>query len=222
MADGAALGSAAVSVAKSKWGPDRLLLRYAIVLVLCLLWLGAYDELDDMYNLFIPGLLLVFIPIASVAVYLAVALLINLATRRWMRVVSVLMGPLIGWFAVDAAVQAGFTPQYLHVALVRNSYLSEVSSSQIEAGAFRVWKWGETGGPLTVRVFKLLVYDPSGEIALPPQERSAEWMRQAERSGAGLKVGLRSVVHPENLDLYRKYVWMQDYGGGLYIVTQVY
>lgn len=222
MADEAALGSAAVPVAESKWGPDRFLLRYATVLVLCRLWLGAYDELDDMYNLFIPGLLLFFIPIASVAVYLAVAFLVNLATCRWMRVVSVLMGPLIGWFAVNVAVQAGFTSQYLHVALVRNSYLSEVSSSQSKAGAFRVWQWGETGGAATVRIFKLLVYDPSGEIALAPQERSAEWMRQAERSGAGLTVGLRSVVHPENIDFYRKYVWIKDYGGGLYIVTQFY
>lgn len=103
--------------------------------------------------------------------------------RLWRRFLSIVAFPLS---TLIAAWNFGFvwgTGQlwgaYLHFLVVRPIYLQEISKLPAEKPRFKVFYWNSWFLSSTE-----VVYDESDEFTLPPESRSAEWMKKAETTDA--------------------------------------
>jgi hypothetical protein len=62
------------------------------------------------------------------------------------------------------------------------------------------------------------MYDPSGQVLLPPQQRTADWVQQADRLG----FEDHYLLYSHNIDEYREHVSVARLADAFYLVSQDY
>lgn len=147
------------------------------------LWLlpfpGQYwlDRLAPQWDLWITGLI---IPVLTL-VAIAGSICINLALRRWRRVVSLLTASLLLLILLRILAVAGITPDSLRFAWTKQAYLAEAKRTDLPDGEprFRTFVWDDR---FRDKTYSTLVYDESDEIALPNGEQSSAWQKRVQVS----------------------------------------
>ncbi len=117
----------------------------------------------------------------------AATVTVRLCIRRaWTRVIASAILPVSTvlaalWFGTvwNLAIAAG---DDIHFQLMKASYVRTIAAMPREPFRLVIFDWGGLG------VSHAVVYDESDQIALAPNERSAEWQRRA--SGTELKCGV--------------------------------
>ncbi len=121
--------------------------------------------------------------IVWVATLIAIAssICINLALRRWRRLVSLLAAPLLLLVLLRILAAAGITPDSVRFALTKQTYLAEIERTDLPGGEqqFRTFAWDDT---FQAKTYSTLVYDESDEIALPNGEQSTAWQQRVQTS----------------------------------------
>jgi hypothetical protein len=127
-----------------------------------------------------------------------IAALAWLRLRAWRRSASTLVLPAIslaallnGSFVAHAIKNVGSD---LQLAAALPKYFREISKLPANEGPrLGVFSWRDLNGFGLYLGYELLVYDESGEIALPPAERSAVWIKKA--ADTDLHCSLTGVNH---------------------------
>ena len=93
---------------------------------------------------------------------------------------SVLVGPFGAYALFWALGSAGIDVRQVRFELTKPHYLEQIAELPAGVPRFKVFKWGEIGGPLVQNGFFYLIYDESDEIALPSEKRSSHWRGRIE------------------------------------------
>lgn len=189
-------------------------------------WTGAFfllvwldRDLDRIFNLYI-----LLVPLLAVAalVWLApmiIGLGVNAFKRRWRRVISILVAPVIAWSFFSALGPLGVTTERVRLELWKSDHLAQVDALPTSDDGIRLktWNWGETGGVAVPNFFWTLVYDDSDQIALPPSSWSVAWVEKTGQVGSPLY----SIVHNRR-DSKDYYVSVRQLNGHFYLVEELY
>ena len=100
------------------------------------------------------------------------------------------------------------------LAIWKPIYASRLPSDRSQP-RFAAWRWQDTSGPLQSFIYTL-VYDDSGEIALPLEARSPAWRVRAEQASAALNRPWRYVFDPSQ----QVRVKVEDKGAPFYMVIE--
>ena len=182
-----------------------------------LLWLS--QDLDRIFHLYIALVPLLAIPAFVWLVTLVIGLAANTFKRRWRRVISILVAPIIAGTFFLALEPLGVTTERIRLELWKSSYVAEVDALPASDHGIRLkaWNWGTTGGAAAANLVWTLVYDDSDQIALPPSSWSAAWVQKTGQAGSPLY----SVVHHTRDD--QSYaVTVRHLGGHFYAVEELY
>jgi hypothetical protein len=193
--------------------PDRFTGSYTVWAALLFLLFTGLHELDRIFNLYLLVVPLVLVPTAVAFIAFLVAFARNGIKWRWRRLVSLVAAPFAAWALLSLVAWAGLTPQRIRFEWGRSFYAEEVARMPAGEGArFKTWDWGGTGGVAVANIFYTLVYDESGEIALPLSRRSEAWKR---------RVGASTPMFSEPLE-GTPVVTVEKLTGHFYMVTVVY
>nr|WP_204340499.1 hypothetical protein [Rhizobium leguminosarum] len=109
------------------------------------------------------------------------SLCINLALRRWRRLVSLLIAPLLLLVLLHILAAVGITSDSVRFALTKQTYLAEIERTDLPGGEqrFRTFVWDDT---FLEKTYSTLVYDESDEVALPRGEQSTAWQQSVQTS----------------------------------------
>lgn len=192
---------------------NRLLYwRYSFVGI----YLGFYAWAALSYYLFMDALLaiilLTFSPVLAgpFVVYLLRALVIHAAESRPQRCWSVILGGVVA-VGVFALLNVCWHSQ---LAIWKPIYASQLPSDRSQP-RFAAWRWQDTSGPLQSFIYTL-VYDDSGEIALPLKARSPAWRARAEQASVALNRPWRYVLDPSQ----QVRVKVEDKGTHFYMIIE--
>jgi hypothetical protein len=107
------------------------------------------------------------------------SLCINLARRRWRRLVSLLIAPLLLLVLLRILAAVGITSDSVRFALTKQTYLAEIERADRSGGEprFKTFAWDNT---FLEKTYSTLVYDESDEIALPRGEQSTAWQQRVQ------------------------------------------
>ncbi|MGO7321875.1 hypothetical protein ACC808_27780 [Rhizobium ruizarguesonis] len=107
------------------------------------------------------------------------SLCINLAQRRWRRLVSLLIAPLLLLVLLRILAAVGITSDSVRFALTKQTYLAEIERADRSGGEprFKTFAWDNT---FLEKTYSTLVYDESDEIALPRGEQSTAWQQRVQ------------------------------------------
>ncbi|TBA84246.1 hypothetical protein ELH53_04020 [Rhizobium ruizarguesonis] len=107
------------------------------------------------------------------------SLCINLAQRRWRRLVSLLIAPLLLLVLLRILAAVGITSDSVRFALTKQMYLAEIERADRSGGEprFKTFAWDNT---FLEKTYSTLVYDESDEIALPRGEQSTAWQQRVQ------------------------------------------
>ena len=202
-------------------GPDNFLARHTVLSFAPRFFAVCGSDLDDVYNFYLAIILIIVVPFIVLLPYLTCALILNVATRRWKRSLSVLIAPVIACSVFAMLIHADITLEKVRFTWKRSDYLSQVVQPRDNSAAFAAWPWAETGGAGVVRIFKTLVYDPSGEIIMTPAQRSVEWMKKAKLSVEMSSPQMYLVFHPEKTNS-KQSVTVTKIGRDFYVVVVLY
>ncbi|OWO92535.1 hypothetical protein B5E41_22530 [Rhizobium esperanzae] len=110
---------------------------------------------------------------------MAGSLCFNLVLRRWRRVLSLLITPLLLLVCLHLLAVAGITPDSVRFALTKQAYLAEIKRADLPGAEqrFRTFVWDDT---FRRKTYSTLVYDESDEIALPKGAQSAAWQQRLQ------------------------------------------
>jgi hypothetical protein len=152
----------------------------------CAIGLVALTYLDRISggSLFLALFLFVFLVVAAL-----IAAAIDLVRRRWTRAAALLLVPFI--LALPVLHYPIMQYEYFVLDLMRFYFIKEKYAEVIDklspaerASRIVSFTWGAVGMvPSTTHEFEL-VYDESGEIALPERERSQAWKDKATRENS--------------------------------------
>ncbi|WP_245500119.1 hypothetical protein [Rhizobium leguminosarum] len=126
---------------------------------------------------------------------MAGSLCFNLVLRRWRRVLSLLITPLLLLVCLHLLAVAGITPDSVRFALTKQAYLAEIKRADLPGAEqrFRTFVWDDT---FRRKTYSTLVYDESDEIALPKgaQPGNSAFRRSVwrERRNASLSIPVRT------------------------------
>jgi hypothetical protein len=163
-----------------------------------LLWNFLLQYLDDIYNLYLAIVPIIFLPALILAGTLIISLVINVFRRRWRRTLSIIAGPIIAGALFVLLGRLGMTPEMVRLELSKSGYMVQIDAlPDTDVPRLKCWNWGWTGGAAVVNIGQSLVYDESDQIALPQSSRSTEWIRKAGRveKAAEKANGLCSVIN---------------------------
>src|SRR5262249_23540839 len=147
------------------------------------------------------------------------SLIRNAVLRRWRRVASVLVAPLIAGCAFALLAALGVTPERIRFELGKQYYLDQIAQTLAKEGEprFKMFDWGSTGGAAVVNVFHTLIFDESDEIARPRHLRSAEWNERIQMFCPGTQ--MCSILQTETP---QHRVTVTRIHGHFYLVTEYY
>jgi len=116
-----------------------------------------------------------YLPAVAIAAYVK---------RRRKRAASALGGLMVfvGSFYLSPLDPMAFGTGYWRLALNRDAFMGEVERARADEPHVLGFFWGATGGAFSRTLVYWLVYDESGEIARPPDARSAAWKERAART----------------------------------------
>lgn len=197
---------------------DGFTLSFGLWLILLAAWFMALNELDRIFNLHFFIVPFLFFPALAFVLWLLGNLLSGIWHRRWRRVLSAVVTPVIAYGSIQLVLHLGFTPGWIRFELGKRHYLAEIERlPQNGEPRFKLFNWGETGGAGVVNVFFNLIFDESDEIALPPERRSDQWSRRMRSYCPGTQ--MCSILRP---DPPRHIVDIQKVDGHFYLVTEYY
>jgi hypothetical protein len=157
---------------------DIFVWKYPLVALGCQLALATLAYLDRIGGVWLILAALLLIVIVFAAVIVTLLGIAALAGRMFKRAAAILLAPVI---IITPLVLPIFSGEYLALDLIRfyynkSTYDAAITKLAPTERALRVvfFDWGATGFMLTPTEYSL-VYDESGEIALPDDERSREW-----------------------------------------------
>ncbi|MBY5585036.1 hypothetical protein [Rhizobium leguminosarum] len=109
------------------------------------------------------------------------SLCINLVLRRWRRLVSLLIAPLLLLVLLRILAAVGITSDSVRFALTKQTYLAEIERTDLPGGEqrFRTFVWDDM---FLEKTYSTLVYDESDEVALPRGEQSTAWQQRVQTS----------------------------------------
>jgi hypothetical protein len=200
---------------------DRFTLSYTAWTAAIFLLLYYGEELDRVFRLYWFLIPVLGLPALGLVVGLVVALIVNAFRRRWRRAPSILAAPILAGSVFALLIHFRVTPDLVRFELWRSSYLSQVAAlpATDDGPRLKVWSWGGTGGAGVTNIEKLLVYDDSDKIALPPSAWSPEWRGRANLAAAGNS--FEGVLHPDIFgDRYEDHVAVRRLDGHFYLVTE--
>ena len=198
-------------------GSDKFSIFWFAWITLVFLLFTAGADLDRIFNLRHWLAPLVFIPALAVLIGWTMALIRNVALRRWRRVVSVAVAPLAAHLLFTAAAAAGVNSQRIRFELGRATCLDQIAKLE-PSGEPRLvlFDWGQTGGLGTTSWIETLVYDEADEISLPPQQRSTAWRERAGQLCPGTPMCAILWPHAAKTIVVRKIE------GHFYLMTEAY
>ncbi|MGO8093053.1 hypothetical protein [Rhizobium leguminosarum] len=120
------------------------------------------------------------ITLALTVIAIAGSISINLARRRWWRVVSLLITPLPWLVIIYIVAVTGITPDSVRFALNKQAYLAEIERTDVPSGEPR-FRTFALDSMFKATTSTTLVYDESDEIALPSGEQSAAWQQRTQK-----------------------------------------
>ena len=162
-------------MAESEKRGDKFTWTYAI-------WLLPYPAqnylwwLAPKWDWWIIGL----ITLALTVIAIVGSFCINLARRRWWRVVSLLITPLPWLVIIYIAAVTGITPDSVRFALNKQAYLAEIERTDVPSGEPR-FRTFALDSMFKATTSTTLVYDESDEIALPRGEQSTAWQQRTQK-----------------------------------------
>jgi hypothetical protein len=182
-----------------------------------LLWLS--QDLDRIFHLYIALVPLLAIPAFVWLVTLPIGLAANTFKRRWRRVISIVIAPIIAGTFFLALEPFGVTTERIRLELWKSSYVADLDALPPSDDGIRLktWNWGATGGAAAANFLWTLVYDDSDQIALPPSSWSAVWVEKTGQVGSRLY----SVVHNRR-DGVDYHVNVTHLDGHFYVVEELY
>jgi hypothetical protein len=170
--------------------------------------------LPGAWNTFGTSLLLILVAVIGSLV----SLLVNLALWRWRRVLSVVAGLIV---AVALVVSAQQLELGSRIRLLANKefYMGEIANDPVSDGEprFRLFDWGDFGGAGVANTFLTLIFDESGELARPPNERSEQWKQRVAKATRGSR---QSALL--GLQVERRTVDITQIDGPFYVVRETY
>lgn len=164
----------------------------ALQLFVATLFFSAH-ELDRIFNLWFALVPIIGIPAVIVGVIWIVDIIRNLILRRWLRLSSVAIAPLLVWPLLVLLLRTGFDSHWVRFQFNRPNYEETVRALEGTPPKYHTWDWGSTGGAAAVNIFHSLVYDESGRVT----------QREGERVGGGITS-------------------VRTFGDHFYLVTQIY
>jgi hypothetical protein len=167
---------------------DRFKFSYSLWMGLPALLFVVGHDLDRIFNLWLFLVPVIFIPAIVAAVLWLIGLVRNAVLRRWRRVASIAAAPVIACSFFLLLGKLGIDPERIRFEYGRAYYLEQVGQIPRVGNEprFKIFNWGSTGGAAVVNVFHTLVFDESGEIALPQQ--SSEWYLRAGKLCPGTQM----------------------------------
>ena len=198
---------------------DRFTLAYTAWTAAIFLLLYYGNELDRVFRLYWFLVPVLGLPALGLVVGLVVALIVNASRRRWRRALSILAAPILAGSVFALLIHFRVTPDLIRFELWRSSYLSQVAAlpATHDGPSLKVWSWGGTGGAGVTNIEKLLVYDDSDKIALPPSARSPEWRGKANLAATGNSFA--AVLDPEIIG-GEDHIAVRWLDGHFYLVTE--
>jgi hypothetical protein len=202
---------------------DRFTLSYTTWTAVIFLWLYYGAELDRIFRLYWFLIPVLGLPALGLVIGLVVALIVNAMRRRWRRAISVLAAPILAGSFFALLIHFRVTPDLIRFELWRSNYLSQAAAlpATDDGPRLKVWSWGGTGGAGVTNIEKLLVYDDSDQIALPPSAWSPDWRGKANLAAAGNSFA--SVLDPEIFGgHYQDHIGVRRLDGHFYLVTEAF
>ncbi len=192
---------------------DRFTAIHFWLCLLCFLLVAFSYELERIFNLWLPIVPLLLLPLGLLLLTLTSSIIWNAMRGRWRRAVSAAIAPLTAVAPMVVCYQFGITPTWLRFQLSRTYFEREVAlaAATNDAPRLRAFAWGETGGAAVANIFHTLVFDESDEISLPPERRSASWVERAQHQPQ-----LYSILREQGAPT------IQPMSRHWYVVTQLY
>jgi hypothetical protein len=205
---------------------DGFYKRYSVITGVFLLWSTAIFVLDDIYDLFIFGPLLILVTAAPVGLYLLVSFLVNLVGGYGIRAASVLGGVILAtvvWFvAIVLPWSGGLNADYFSFLLGKQKYLADLSASD-RTQPPRFWGIKSRGMFMNIMSMTVLAYDPSGQIMLKPHQRSEDWIDRARPRWPMIATYAPyngyTVFDARTAEDYESHVSVRSFGDGFYLMT---
>jgi hypothetical protein len=145
---------------------DKFTLSYSLWMGVPILIFVLSEQLDQIFNLYLLVIPLIVIPALVAVIAWLVALARNAWLRRWRRVASIVVAPVVAlsFFAILGGL--GIDSDRVRFELGRSYYLDQVAQiSRVgNEPRFKEFKWGDTGGAGAVNIFRRLVFDESGAV----------------------------------------------------------
>ena len=135
----------------------------------------------------------------------------NISRRRWRRVISIVVAPIILVSVFWTFSSLGLTKDKFRFECTKGIYLREipVNKSVSDSPQLMLWDW-EQDMTWTEIYFEVLIYDDSDQITLPVNSRSAQWNEAA----AQVKSPFKWILHNHT-------IYVNSLGGHFYLVTGI-
>lgn len=158
---------------------DRFTFVWFLVFCLYFLLFAYSSELDRIFHLWMLVIPLLLLPAAAIVICWLVFLVINAVRRRWRRLGSQVVAPVLAFALFALLFAIGATPDRIRFELNRGWYEAEIARlPQTGAPRFHKWDWGYSGGVPGPDISYTLVFDESDEIVRPPEQRSVGWQKR--------------------------------------------
>ena len=134
------------------WGNLFSPFHVVLQLLLAALFFSA-NELDRIFNLWFALVPIIGIPTIIVGLVWIGGIVRNLINRRWLRLVSVVVAPLIVWPILVLLLHAGFDSHWIRFQVNKHDYKEAVRTLEGTHPIHHSWDWGTTGGVAAVNIF---------------------------------------------------------------------
>jgi hypothetical protein len=166
-------------------GDDRFLWGFPLFAVGCEIFLAVLSYLDRINGGAFFVMLSFFLLIALVMAVVALVGIVALIKGKLKRAASLLLAPFIiaSPFLLPILPYENFAFDWLRFVFTKERYAQVIDHMPPAERASRIvfFDWGEAGFVGTSNNEYWLVYDESGEIALPPQKRSRDWQERTNK-----------------------------------------
>ena len=165
---------------------DGLRVRYTLLFLAGPLLIQVYEiiKAPERPDLTLLLTLVLIIYYFFLILFIVIAIAVNLYRLYWKRTLSLLLAPvLVGGF-LWAEFHTGFTPDYVHLLVMRSAYLDQMRQADSDQQLFHAWLWERIWGVGVTATQTILIYDKTDQLMLSPAMRSKEWIKEISKFGA--------------------------------------
>lgn len=165
----------------SKIGRDRFTLSYSVLALAGCVWWQAAPELDERFDLFLALIPVIWLPVLSVVFTLVLVFFYHLGNGNWRRSASVVLACCLAWGFLE--ILPFSSVDWVKFQFRRSQYAAELSETGAADVSIKAWLFRDQGAFGSVVVETYIVYDESGEVALPKAQWSEAWKGKAINAG---------------------------------------